>query len=172
MTLRNVFVCAFALTSMLMFTACQTTPTPTPEPKRDVAADIAAINGLRNRFAAAYNSGDAAAAAACYADDAVVMLPNQPAIEGSQSIRAWLEASFKEGAAKIVHTPLEIQVAGDWAYERGNAVVTITPKSGKPTEESIKYLVISKRQPDGSWKVYRDIDNSNNPLPGAAGKKK
>ncbi len=69
-------------------------------------------------------------------------------------------------------TPLETQVAGDWAYDRGNYTVTVTPKSGKPMEASAKYLIIVKRQPDGSWKVYREISNSNNPPPGAAGKKK
>jgi uncharacterized protein (TIGR02246 family) len=110
--------------------------------------------------------------AAYYADDAVVMLPNQAAIEGRQGIQAMLEAYFKENAAKIAHTPVETQVAGAWAYERGSLTVTVTPKSGKPMEESIKYLVILKRQPDGSWKVYRDMSNSNEPRPDAAGKKK
>ena len=170
MTERRLFLFAFALTTLWMFTGCQTAPVA--EPKRDVAADLAALNALRSQFAAALNSSDAAAAAACYADDAVLMLPNQAAIEGRQGIQGWLEASFKEGSAKIAHTPLETQVAGDWAYERGNLAVTVTPKSGKPMEESVKYIVIVKRQPDGSWKVYRDISNSNNPSPPAAGKKK
>jgi ketosteroid isomerase-like protein len=35
-----------------------------------------------------------------------------------------------------------------------------------------KYLVIVKRQADGSWKVYREMSNMNSPPPGAAGKKK
>ena len=34
-------------------------------------------------------------------------------------------------------------------------------------EDNTKDLSIHKRQPDGSWKVYRNISNSNNPLPGA-----
>jgi uncharacterized protein (TIGR02246 family) len=170
MTRRNLFLYAVALTSMLTFAGCQTAPQP--EQKRDVAADIKAINVLRDQFAAAYNSSDAAAVAAYYADDAIAMLPNQAAIKGRQAIQAMLEAYFKENAAKIAHTPLETQVAGDWAYERGNLTVNVTPKSGKPMEESIKYLVIMKRQPDGSWKLHLDIDNSNNPPPSAAGKKK
>jgi ketosteroid isomerase-like protein len=63
-------------------------------------------------------------------------------------------------------------VAGDWAYDRGNYTLTVTPKPGKPMEESGKYLAVCKRQPDGSWKISRLIYNSNNPPPGAAGKKK
>ncbi len=174
MTLRNLFLSAFALTSMLTFAGCQTAPKP--EEKRDVAADTTAINALRDKVTAAYNSTDAAALAATYADDAIMMNPNQEAVEGKQAIQASYEAMFKENAGKIVITlvltPLETQLAGDWAYDRGNATSTITPKSGKPTEQSGKYLVIVKRQTDGSWKLYREMSNMNNPPPAAAGKKK
>ena len=175
MTLRNVFIWALALTSMLTFTGCQTTPLP--EPKRDVAADIKAIRALGDEMTAAFNSNDAAAVAAAYADDAVMMDPNQAAIEGKQAIQAAYEARSKENASESVtlafaFTPREIQVAGDWAYDRGNYTVTVTPKSGKPMERSNKYLTIYKRQSDGSWKIYRDTSNSNNPPVTAAGKKK
>ena len=170
MTLRNVCVCAFALTSMLTFAGCQTAPKP--EEKRDVAADTTAINALRDQFTAAFNSNDAAATAATYTGDAIAMLANQAAVEGKQAIQASYEAMFKGNAVKIALTPLETQVAGDWAYDRGNATITVTPKSGKPMETFGKYLTIYKRQPDGSWKIYRDISNSNNPPSGAAGKKK
>ena len=175
MTLHNSFFCAFALTSMLTFAGCQTAPTP--EPKRDVAADTAAINALGDQYAAAVNSNDAAAVAATYADDAIMMDPGEAAIEGKQAIQAVYEARAKENAGKTVaftfaFTQLETQVAGDWAYDRGNYTVTVTPKSGKPMERSNKYLTIYKRQPDGSWKIYRDISNSSEPLPSAAGTKK
>jgi ketosteroid isomerase-like protein len=105
-----------------------------------------------------------------------MMDSNQAAVEGKQAIQAVYEARVKENAGKMtltaVFTLLETQVAGDWAYDRGNYTLTVTPKSGKPTETSGKYLTIYKRQPDGSWKIYRDISNSNNPPPSAVGKKK
>jgi uncharacterized protein (TIGR02246 family) len=169
MTYHDIWLCVIALTSMLMLAGCQTAPTP--EPKRDIAADLKAINALRSQFASAYSSGDAAAAAACYADDAIMMPPNQTAVEGRQNIRSMFEAFFKEGKAKIVHAALRTQVAGEWAFECGDFAITTTPNSGKPVEQSMKYLVILKRQPDASWKVYRDISN-NNPPTSAAGRKK
>ena len=170
MKLRNVGLCAFALSSVLTFAGCQTAPKPGEQ--KDVAADLAAVNALRGKFRAAFNSNDAGALAALYADDAIVMLPNQPAVEGRPAIQSLYEAMFKANAVKIAITPLETQLAGDWAYDRGNATTTITPKSGKPMERSNKYLTIYKRQSDGSWKIYRDISNSNEPPPSAAGKKK
>ena len=170
MTLRNVFVCAVAPVLMLTFAGCQTAPTP--QPKMDVAADTRAIDALADQYAAAMNSSDAAAVAAVYADDAIEMPPDQAAIEGKQAIQASYEATFKEYAVKSALTPLETQMAGDWAYKRGNYTNTVTPKSGKPMEQSGKYLVIAKRQPDGSWKDYRATWNSNNLPPSVAGKTK
>ena len=161
---------------MFTFTGCQTAPKP--EEKRDEAAEMKAINELRARFIAAFNSNDPAALAATYTDDAIVMPANQAVVEGKQAIQAFYEAMFKQNAAKIALTPLETRVAGDWAYDRGNGTITVTQKSGKsgkPTEQSSKYLVIVKRQADGSWKLYRDIDSGNAgnaPIARAAGKKK
>jgi uncharacterized protein (TIGR02246 family) len=170
MTLRNVFLCAVALTLMLTFAGCQTAPQQ--EQKRDVAADTKAINALRDQVIAAFNSKDAAAMAATYADDAIMMSPSQAPVEGKQAIQAAYEVLFKGIVGKVAFTPLETQVAGDWAYDRGNYTVTVTPKSGKPTEAPYKYLVIVKRQPDGSWKLHREMSNSNAPPPSAAGRAK
>ena len=166
MKLRNMGLYAFALTSLLTFPGCQSSPNPGE--KKDVAADTAAVNALRGKYVAAFNANDAAALAALYADDAIVMAENQPAVEGRPAIQSRYEAMFKANTVKIAVTPLETQVAGDWAFDRGNGTVTITPKSGRPVEESDKYLVILKRLPGGLWKVYRETDNSNSPPAGPA----
>jgi uncharacterized protein (TIGR02246 family) len=155
---------------MLTFTGCQTAPKP--EAKRDAAADTAGINALRDQFAAAFNANDAAAVAATFTDDAIIMPEHQAAVEGKPAIQAWYAAFFKENAAKIAFTPGEIQLPGDWGYERANYTFTLTQKSGQPISASFKYLVIVKRQADASWKYHRLIVNNNNPLPAAAAKKK
>jgi uncharacterized protein (TIGR02246 family) len=173
MTLPNVGLCAFTFAWVLALAGCQTGPKP--EGKKDVAADTAEINAIRGKFSTAFNSNDAGGLAALYADDAVVMLTNQPAIEGRPAIQSMYEAMFKANTAKIAITTLETQVGGDWAFDRGNSTTTVTPKSGTPVEEAEKYLVLLKREPGGLWKVYRQIANSNNPPPNApstkAGKK-
>lgn len=154
---------------MLTFAGRRTAPQP--EQKRDVTADTTAINALLVEYFAAFNSNDAAAAAATYAGDGIWMGPNTAAIEGKQAIQAAAEAVLRESAYKVASAPLETQVAGDWAYERGNFTMTVTPKSGRPMEVSGKYLDIVKR-PDRSWKICRYIWNSDNPPPSAAGEKK
>lgn len=148
---------------VLTLAACQNAPAP--ETKKDLAADTSAIDELRDQVPAAL--------AVTYANDAIEMDPNEAAIEGIQSIQAaYTRPSSRRWRGKIAFSPLETQVAGDWAYERGNYTASMTPKSGKPMEVSYKYFVILKRQPDGAWKLYREISNNNNPPPNAGGKKK
>ncbi len=124
MSRRNMSLCVLAFTSMLTLAGCQ--KAPAPEPKKDVAADTSAINTLRDQVAAAFNAHDPAAMAATYADDAIEMNPDEPAIEGRQAIQAAYEAMFKEMPGKLAFSPLETQVAGDWAYDRGNYTATMT----------------------------------------------
>jgi ketosteroid isomerase-like protein len=56
----------------------------------------------------------------------------------------------------------EVQVSGDLAFARGTYAATVTPKAGgEETFIDGKYMTILKRQTDGSWKIHRDIFNSN-----------
>ncbi len=61
----------------------------------------------------------------------------------------------------------EIEVAGDLTYERYTGRWTVTPKDGSDAvEQAFKGIHILRRQTDGSWKIARDIWNSDEPLPG------
>lgn len=184
MTFRKMHLCTFAVVVMLMAVGCQSTPVPAA--KKGTAADKAAINALRDKVMAAFNSNDAAAIAACYTDDAVVMNPNEASAEGKPAIQASYQATFQQGAAKMAVTPRETEVSGDWAFETGAVSVTVTPKAarkkvasrraakkaGKPVEVTSRYVVVLKKQADGSWKVHLDIGNSATPRPVRRAKKK
>ena len=52
----------------------------------------------------------------------------------------------------------EVQDNGDWAFEVGSFTAT-TPDGA--LLNSGKYIVIWKRQSNGTWKTYRDIFNWN-----------
>ena len=60
----------------------------------------------------------------------------------------------------------DVQVAGDLAVETGRYEMTFTPKQGKAINDKGKYVTVWQRQPDGSWKVLRDISNSDLPATG------
>jgi uncharacterized protein (TIGR02246 family) len=166
--MKRLYACIAAVSALRWSAGCGQGPGTGKAPDR--AAELQKIDDLRSLFVAAYNSGDAAAAAALYTGDAVFMPANEPAAEGRQAVQDSLQRELAQGPAKISITPQETEIAGDWAYERGQAVITITPKGAKDAVEiSSKYLVILRRQADGAWKVHREMTNLNTPPPQAAG---
>jgi uncharacterized protein (TIGR02246 family) len=148
--------------------ACGTTTTPT-EPTATAPPDPAPINDLRTRFQTAFNSGDAATIVNLYTDDAVMMPDHQPTVEGRAAIQQYYDQLFAQFTPNIMLTPGDTEITGDIAHEHGTFSITMTPKAGgNAMMDNGKYLVVLRRQADGSWRVHHDIDNSSNPHPGMA----
>lgn len=132
----------------------------------EVRAAIAAID---KKFMEDVNRGDAAAGAAAYTDDAILMPPNHSPLEGKQAIEKYLaEIGSKLQASNFQLSILEVDVQGDTAIIRGTYSSSFTvPGTDAPMEDRGKTLNVWKRQADGSWKLHRDIWNSNMPIPGS-----
>jgi ketosteroid isomerase-like protein len=82
-------------------------------------------------------------------------------------IRAWSQAFLAAFRATFALSVDEVQVAGDWAFERGAYRIGLTPRSGgAPIDDVGKYITIYARQPGDAWQIARDIWNTDNPLPG------
>ena len=160
-----------ALVALALIVAACAPPAEEPEPAAEAptqAEDIAAIRSGVDEGIAAFHAGDAAALAACYTEDAVVMPPNQPAVIGKEAMQSDFQTRFDQFTGKLTAHTAEVEVAGDWGFIRMNYTETLTPKAGgEPTEDSGKWLQIWRRGADGSWKVAREIWNSDKPLPGA-----
>jgi len=130
-------------------------------------ADMEAIDALRGSFAAAMSAGDVDGMMFDYAEDAVQMPPNEPALRGTGAIRARHQAFLDQYEIVLENPAEEIFVTGDWGLLRGSYVISLTPKAdGESIQDAGKYLVTWRRQPDGSWRVAHEIWNSDNPLPG------
>ncbi|NNL34917.1 MAG: nuclear transport factor 2 family protein, partial [Silicimonas sp.] len=63
-------------------------------------------------------------------------------------------------ASAMEISPEETVIMGDWAFSRGNYTAALT-RQGNAVNVDGKFMTIFKRQDDGSWKIYRDIFNSN-----------
>ena len=57
----------------------------------------------------------------------------------------------------------DVIATGDYAIETGSVTMTLQPKTGKAMNDVGKYLTVWKKQPDGSYKIIRDIANSDLP---------
>jgi uncharacterized protein (TIGR02246 family) len=125
------------------------------------------VGKTRDAYMSAWKSANAGQIADLYTDDALVLYPNQPAVNGKSAIRAYFQSFFGDFAQKeFVLESSEVEIAGDWAFDRGTYRWKGVPRAGAggdPAEDHGKYLVILRRQPDGTWKVARDMDNSDRP---------
>jgi len=81
-------------------------------------------------------------------------------IKGRKAIEEFWKGAMGMGVRSIQLDTLDVQSGTDLAYEIGNATMIIQPQGGKAATDTVKYVVVWKRQPDGSWKLAADIWNS------------
>jgi uncharacterized protein (TIGR02246 family) len=143
------------------------TVAPSSTGDADPSAVRRAIDSANAQVVNALKQGDAAATAAVYADDAISMPPDQPALRGRDAIRKSMEKFLSGTTVKNpTLTTVDVIVSGDIAVETGTQDGTMQPKSGGGAVSAKgKYLAVYKRQPDGSWKIIRDAYNPDAPTP-------
>jgi uncharacterized protein (TIGR02246 family) len=120
----------------------------------------AAIEAANAKFDQAFQRGDAAAVGALYTQDAMLFPPDSEIIKGRQAIGEFWKATHKSGVKSAKLTTLDVGASGDVAYEAGTVLLTVQPEGKEASTASAKYVVVWKRQSDGSWQLHRDIWNS------------
>jgi uncharacterized protein (TIGR02246 family) len=147
----------------IILTACGFQAQAESRSADDIEAVTAAVDGIYDQYASTLKASDPNGWIALWSDAGVQMPPGFPPVDGTDSIGAgtkdFLDA-FTVDSFEI-HVD-EVQVAGEWAFARGTYSGAYTPKDGSEGfAEDGKYLTIFQKQPDGSWKIHRDIFNSN-----------
>lgn len=129
------------------------------------AADETALRTLDEEWSRSVTSRDVEKVISYYADDAVVMPPNIPTLAGKDSIRTlWrsmLESPLFSGGWKA--TKVDVAQSGDLAYVSGNYEFKEQDAGGNQITDKGKYLVVWKKQADGSWKCVANMFNSDLP---------
>jgi len=144
--------------SLAALTACTSAATS------DTTADQAAIRAAGRAWYEAFNSGDAAAVAAFYADDAVLAAPNVPAVRGNAAIRDLIAKdidTFRSSGLTVAQgATSDVGVSGDVAWLSDTWAVT--DKTGATVDVG-KGLTIFQRR-GGKWMMIRDTWNSDGPI--------
>jgi uncharacterized protein (TIGR02246 family) len=127
-------------------------------------ADVREVEQMLRRIEAAENTGNAADIADMLAEDAVIMVPNQPVQEGKAACARFvadvLAGVVEQFDRRIVYISAEVRVIGDCGFDRGSFTFTVAPRSGGDTSrETGKYLFLYSRAAGGSWKIARAIVN-------------
>jgi ketosteroid isomerase-like protein len=111
-----------------------------------------------------FNEGDALRTAANYTDDAQILAPQHPAVQGKAAIVAFFKANIDKYLGFGNDTTWSL-VRGDVAIEQG--VYTVRNVRVGENVEAGKYIRIWKRTNDGTWKLYRDMYSSDSATPAA-----
>ena len=96
-----------------------------------------------------------------WSDDAVLIFPGQPVLEGKPAIRAYVEASLKMPGFKI-HWVSEKPVFspdGKLAYMRGTDELTVPGPDGTTTTLHLRGISVWPWDADGQWRCVVDILN-------------
>ena len=125
----------------------------------DPAADRAAIERVRSDWIAAAERDDAAAVANLYVDDAVMVGSDTPLARGREAIREGLTQGFATASGLEVNSE-DLTVSDDVAYDYGTYTQTIRMPDGQTRSGGGHYLVVLKRQADGSWKIVRHLSTT------------
>ncbi|HZU88644.1 MAG TPA: SgcJ/EcaC family oxidoreductase [Stellaceae bacterium] len=122
------------------------------------ADDHAAIAALSDRMAESFNSGDLAALAALYADDAVLLPPGPRTFTGRSDVR-----SFWEQAEQIKEVEFETRavksLGADAACETGNLRIALSSPGPQAREIAAKYVLVWRKS-GGEWKIEAAIWNA------------
>lgn len=137
---------------MMLNASCASGPRAVPDPASQqtdeaVRAQIEAVNA---RWVRAFTEGGAAEAVPfVFAEDAVRIPAGREAVTGRATIqeRARQNPRFRTADVEL----LEFERSGDLAFTR--EAYTLTTDAGETYTG--RSLVIWKRQPDDTWKVYR-----------------
>jgi ketosteroid isomerase-like protein len=147
------------LLGTMIFIAIACTP---PVDKTDDEAEAKSISDVSMQVVESWNKGDYEGFMELIDDEAILLPQNAPSIVGIEAIKSLYSNSFENFTFIVKESIEEITVSGDYGYVLGNWVGSMNPVDGSdPINFNNKTLDIFKKQPDGSWLMYRVMYSSN-----------
>jgi uncharacterized protein (TIGR02246 family) len=129
-----------------------------------MSEDRSAILELEERYAAATNASDVEEFDDILADDAMLMMPDRPAVSGRDSIVAHQREFFRSIKASIKSVVAEIELLDSIVYVRGAFNYAMAPKmGGEAVKMRGKYINLYKRDEMKQWRLWRSINNIDHP---------
>lgn len=141
---------------LLTITACNHTAI-------DQQAEAEKLMDLSRSWAKSVKDKDVEKMLSYWADDAMVMSPNEPSVVGIEALRGMVERSMKIKGFEIYWEPQEAYVSksGDLGYVIIKNYMTMPIDTlGNTRTVFNKGVEIWRKQEDGAWKNVVDISNS------------
>ncbi len=152
----------------VLVAACAAAP-----PAFDAAKESAALLRRDAEWANLASAGKQIDSIVSYwSDDAVIMEPGQPPVEGKQAIRAYVASSLSTPGFKIhwVSEKPTFSPDGRMAYMRGTDEMSVPGPKGEPIALHLQGYSIWRKGADGVWRCTVDIANEKSaPAPAPKG---
>jgi ketosteroid isomerase-like protein len=132
-------------------------------PAANPAREQAALEQISREWAQAASTGDLDRIVSYWAEDAIVLAPDQPAAIGKAAIREFVRATMALPGFSITWAPETAAIAAscDLAYMVERNRVTVTGPDGQPHIAFGKAVTIWRKDAAGSWKCVIDTWNGN-----------
>lgn len=127
--------------------------------------DLAAITAFNARYLGSINDEDIATLSSLTTEGHVILIPNREPIVGKEANDAANRGAFERFTFDETWTPVETVIDGDLGFQRGTFTTIAMPRGdGQRLEVSGSFMRIYQRQPNGEWRMTRDMFNSSTPL--------
>jgi uncharacterized protein (TIGR02246 family) len=127
------------------------------------AADPSPIEVAQASWEKAFSGGDgAAAAAAVFTEDARLLPPGEPMVEGRAAVGKYWQGAFDAGVKDLELGLIAVDMVGDdTMIETGTWAITVPGSDGGRQALGGKALVIWKKGSDGVWRMAQDMWSAN-----------
>ena len=127
------------------------------------AQDASEIKAAQARWEQAFARGDGATAAEeMYTEDARLLPPGEPIVEGRDAIGKYWQGGFDAGFRDLKLGLIAVDMVGDdTMIETGTWAVTAPGDAGARVAVDGKALVVWKKGSDGVWRMAQDMWSTN-----------
>ena len=131
----------------------------------DTEAEKAALMQASRNWSQAAATGDAEKILAYWADDAIVMPPDEGAVVGKEALREYVRASLAVPGFSISWEPEQASVSAqsDVGYLIEKTQFSFTDANGVLQTQHGKSVTVWRKNADGAWKCVVDTWNNNPP---------
>jgi ketosteroid isomerase-like protein len=169
-----------AAVTLLALAACA----PKPETPEQMAARIKAesdsawpaLQAALDRLARYIAAGRADSIARFYAEDAVLMLANMPALKGRAAIQAYVAQEMSWGTMQATYATTRVDANGPLAVQQYTYVISFKPgphaPPGMTAFTDTGKMITAYKKVNGAWLAFADMGGlSDRAVPAPAAKK-
>ncbi len=146
---------AIALLAFATILAPTFSPTATAGPQ---ASTIVTLARIREAWVQDLRNKQLEPILKLYAPDAVFLQPTGERITGSAALRNLFQTIMATFNSELTLHRQNLETSGDLAYDSGDFQETLTTiATGAKITTKGSYIIIFKRQPNGSWQIVQHV---------------